>query len=120
MKHKVIEILQYTLKKGTGEAFHNIMKNVSVPLHQASGIDVVAYGNSLHDSDAYYLIRVFESLENLETVQERFYQSEAWRKGPREAIIEKIGSSLKTVVMLPEEAVEVLRTANATKGDEKR
>ena len=60
MKDRIVEILQYTLKKDSGEEFHQIMHEVSVPLHTRNGIDVVAYGNSLHDPDSYYLIRAFE------------------------------------------------------------
>ena len=33
MKSRVVEILQYRLKAGTGESFHHIMRDISVPLH---------------------------------------------------------------------------------------
>lgn len=46
---RTVEILQYTLLKGTGTIFHTIMREISVPLHQRHGIDVVSFGNSLHD-----------------------------------------------------------------------
>ena len=60
---RTVEILQYTLRKGSGAAFHAIMQEISVPLHQSHGIDVVSFGNSLHDPDCYYLIRTFDSAE---------------------------------------------------------
>ncbi|EFB5483721.1 NIPSNAP family protein, partial [Escherichia coli] len=31
---RTVEILQYTLRKGSGAAFHAIMQEISVPLHQ--------------------------------------------------------------------------------------
>lgn len=109
MADKVVEILLYTLKPGTGAEFHRIMQEISVPLHRTAGMDVVAYGGSLHDPDAYYLIRSFDSLDHLNCSQDAFYASGAWRGGPRGAIIERIAVSVKSVVSLSAEAVEALR-----------
>ncbi|MBV7404340.1 NIPSNAP family protein [Enterobacter sp. ENT03] len=109
MKARIVEILQYTLKKESGEAFHQVMREISVPLHVRNGIDVVAYGNSLHDADSYYLIRAFESEEQMKSVLDDFYASADWREGPREAIINRIETSLKAVLMLSGRAVEGMR-----------
>ncbi|EOK5371046.1 NIPSNAP family protein [Escherichia coli] len=106
---KTIEILQYTLRKGTGASFHAIMQEISVPLHRCHGIDVVSFGNSLHDPDCYYLIRAFDSAEKMAAVLNAFYASDDWRSGPREDIIRSIGTSIKTVMNLPSESVEGLR-----------
>ncbi|KHM32864.1 NIPSNAP family protein [Klebsiella aerogenes] len=106
---KTVEILQYTLRKGSGAAFHAIMQEISVPLHQRHGIDVVSSGNSLHDSDCYYLIRAFDSAESMAAVLDAFYASADWRNGPRQDIIGSIEASMKTVVGLPQESVEGLR-----------
>jgi len=107
--NKTVEILQYTLRKGTGEVFHSIMRDISVPLHRRHGIDVVSFGNSLHDPDCYYLIRAFVSTESMATVLDAFYSSADWRNGPRENIIDCIETSLKTVMILPSESVDGLR-----------
>ena len=80
---KTVEILQYTLRPGSGAAFHAIMQEISVPLHQRHGIDVVRFGNSLHDPDCYCLIRAFDNPESMTAVLEAFYASDAWRSGPR-------------------------------------
>ena len=106
---KTIEILQYTLHKGTGAAFHAIMREISVPLHQRHKIDVVSFGNSLHDPDCYYLIRAFDSSESMAIVLDAFYTCDDWRSGPREEIIRSIETSIKTVIKLPPEGVEGLR-----------
>ncbi|HGD7889058.1 TPA: NIPSNAP family protein [Escherichia coli] len=106
---KTIEILQYTLRKGTGASFHAIMQEISVPLHRCHGIDVVSFGNSLHDPDCYYLIRAFDSAEKMAAVLNAFYASDDWRSGPREDIIRSIGTRIKTVMNLPSESVEGLR-----------
>ncbi|EFH2845122.1 NIPSNAP family protein [Escherichia coli] len=106
---RTVEILQYTLRKGTGAAFHAIMQEISVPLHRRHGIDVVSFGNSLHDPDCYYLIRAFDSAEKMAAVLNAFYTSDDWRSGPREDIIRSIETSIKTVINLPLESVEGLR-----------
>ncbi len=106
---RTVEILQYTLRKGTGTAFHALMQQISAPLHQRHGIDIVSFGNSLHDSDCYYLIRAFDSPENMATVLEAFYSSNDWLSGPRKDIIDSIEVSIKTVMNLPPESVDGLR-----------
>jgi len=106
---KTVEILQYTLRQGSGAKFHAIMDEISVPLHQRHGIDVVRFGNSLHDPDCYCLIRAFDSPESMAAMLETFYASDAWRSGPREAIVNSIQTSLKTVLTLPAKSVEGLR-----------
>ncbi|WP_379160490.1 hypothetical protein [Paenibacillus sp. sgz5001063] len=107
--NRVIEILLYTLKAGTGDEFHKIMHEISVPLHTSIGMDVVTYGNSLHDQDAYYLIRSYDNLDHLNSSQDAFYNSEEWRSGPRMDIIERINTSLRFVVSLSPDAIEGLR-----------
>lgn len=106
---RTVEILQYTLHKGTGATFHAIMQEISVPLHQCHGIDVVSFGNSLHDPDCYYLIRAFDSPESMATALDAFYASADWRNGPRENIIRSIETSIKTVMKLTPESMEGLR-----------
>ncbi len=85
------------------------MQEISVPLHRRSGIDVVSCGNSLHDSDCYYLIRAFDSPDGMATMLDAFYASTDWRNGPREEIIRCIETSIKTIISLPSESVEGLR-----------
>ena len=72
---RCVETLLYTLMPGTGAEFHALMREVSVPLHRASGLDVVAYGPSLDDADRYFLIRAYRSLDDLTSSQETFYAS---------------------------------------------
>jgi len=106
---KAVEILLYTLRPGTGDEFHATMQAVSVPLHRSVGMDVVAYGKSAHDSDAYYLIRAYDDLHHLEASQDAFYKSDAWRSGPRADIVARIATSLKSVMLMSAETVDALR-----------
>lgn len=94
---QLVEILLYKLRVGTGAAFHQIMHDVSVPLHQEHGIDVIWYGPSADDPDGYGLMRVFADLETYKQSLAVFYETEAWRLGPRDSIIDCIETSTKIV-----------------------
>nr|CAH8249925.1 Uncharacterised protein [Enterobacter ludwigii]CAH8250495.1 Uncharacterised protein [Escherichia coli] len=106
---RTVEILQYTLHSGSGDSFHRIMRDISVPLHQRHGTDVVWSAQSLHDPDCYILVRAFDSPERMSAVPGAFYAGDDWRSGPREDIIRCIDSCIKTVIRLPAESVEKLR-----------
>ncbi|MBZ7748899.1 NIPSNAP family protein [Klebsiella michiganensis] len=106
---KTVEFLLYTLKPGTGNEFHRIMKEQSAACHRAAGMDIVSFGNSVDDNDAYYLIRSYEDLTHLNASQAHFYSSPAWREGPRQAIIDRISVSVKTVMLLSDSAIDGLR-----------
>lgn len=110
MANIIVEILQYKLKKGTGASFHKTMQDISVPLHIVHNIDIVAYGNSLHDMDSYYLIRSFETEEKMQLELEHFYSTNDWKNGPREAIINCIEISVRSVLNLPVVAIEHLKS----------
>jgi len=108
---KTVEFLLYTLKPGTGKDFHRIMTEESAPLHRLAGMDIISFGISAHDDDAYYLIRAYDSLSQLESSQESFYNSEEWRLGPRQPIVDRISISGKSVLMLSNNAIENLRSS---------
>lgn len=105
----IIEILLYKLKPGSGGEFFAIMRDVSVPLHRRAGIDVVWHGRSMHDPDGYGLIRAFADMASLEATQAAFYASDAWRKGPREAIIERIETATRIVIPMNDRGIDGLR-----------
>ncbi len=106
---KLIEIRAYNLKPGTRAEFHRLVCEESVPMLKRWGVDVVAFGPSLHDEDSYYLIRAYESLADRQTSQDAFYGSAEWRQGPREAIVSKLGSDTSIVIELEELAVNAMR-----------
>ncbi|ASQ15686.1 hypothetical protein BJM06_a00037 (plasmid) [Enterobacter cloacae] len=86
---RTVEILQYTLHSGSGDGFHRIMRDISVPLHQRHGIDVVWSAQSLHE--------------------DAFYSGDDWSQDSCEDIIHCTDSCIKTVIRLPAESVEKLR-----------
>jgi hypothetical protein len=106
---RLVEIRSYKLKPGTGAKFHELVASQSVPLLLAAHMDVVAYGQSLHDADSYYLIRSYENREHRSASQDAFYSSSVWRQGPREAIIALIEADTNIVLWLTAESLQVLR-----------
>lgn len=94
----IFEVLQYTLKEGTGHQFHSVMLNESIPLHVECGLEVVNFGNSLDDSDKYFLIRSFSDIDTMKQKLESFYASDKWRNGPRAAIVDMIEQSHRVLV----------------------
>jgi hypothetical protein len=74
------------------------------------GIDVVAFGPSLQVEDAYFLIRAYASLEDLERSEADFYSSDEWRHGPRNAILACLEHYTSVVIKMDDATVEALRT----------
>jgi len=109
---RIVEIRTYDLVPGTRDQFHQLMNERSVPMLQRWNVDVVAHGKSAHDDTTYFLIRAYASLAEREQSQDRFYGSDEWRSGPREAILALIGQYTTLVLELPDAAVETLRATN--------
>ncbi|MGH2353358.1 MAG: NIPSNAP family protein [Chloroflexota bacterium] len=106
---RCVEIRAYNLKPGTGEEFHRLVREESVPMLHRWKVDVVAYGPSRHDPDSYVLIRAYASLDDRERSEEAFYGSDEWRHGPREAILACIDSYATVVMELESAAIDGLR-----------
>jgi hypothetical protein len=106
---RLVEIRSYKLKPGSGARFHELVVTKSMPLLRASGTEVVAFGQSMHDDDAYYLVRAYDSLDHRRSSQDAFYSSAGWRNGPRRAIVELIEADWDTVLWLPRAAVDAMR-----------
>ena len=100
---KVVEIRSYNLKPGTRDRFHQLFLAQALPMLNRWNVDVVGYGPSLHDSDSYFLMRAFVSVEQRQQSEDAFYGSEEWKQGPREAILADI-VSYTTVVMQVDDA----------------
>jgi NIPSNAP len=94
----IVEIRTYTLKTGLGAAFHRTFVEDALPMLERWGVDVVAFGPSLDDDDAYYLMRAYRSVDERQQSQDAFYGSDEWRNGPREAIVSKIETLISVVI----------------------
>jgi len=105
---KLIEVRSYRLKPDCTDRFVTAVR-VALPLVRASGMDVVAFGRSDHEEESFFLIRAFDSREQLVAQQDAFYGSDVWRQGPREELVGCLDTYLNTLLWLPEDAVEALR-----------
>jgi quinol monooxygenase YgiN len=108
---KLVEIRTYKLKPGTAESFVAAFRN-ALPLVRESGMDVVAFGRSDHEHESFYLIRAFNDRAQLQSQQDKFYSSDAWRNGPRESLVACLDDYLNTLLWLSEQSVEDLRANN--------
>lgn len=106
---QIIEIRSYNLKPGMRLQFHTLFTQESLPMLERWGVDVVAYGESLHDKDSYYLIRAYASLEERQQSQDAFYGSDEWLKGPREALLALIENFTSAVFEVDELTLRGLR-----------
>jgi hypothetical protein len=104
-----IEIRTLTLKANSRQEFHRLYIEEALPRLQRWSFDVVAHGPSLHDENTYYVIRRYDSLAQREQMEDAYYASDDWRKGPREAMLALIESYVDAVWEVDESTVEGLR-----------
>jgi hypothetical protein len=109
---RLVEIRSYQLKPGAAAGFHRLVCGQVMPLLEAWRTDVVAYGPSAHEADAYFLVRSYPDLAALQAQQDAFYGSPEWRNGPRAAVLEQIESFLNTVLWLSPAGIDSLRRLN--------
>ena len=107
MNH-VIEIRTLTLKPGTRQEFQRLYIEKALPLLKRWNFDVVAHGPSLHDENTYYVIRRYDSLAQRQEMEDAYYDSGDWRKGPREALLALIESYVDAVFELDEATLQGL------------
>ncbi|HET6380514.1 MAG TPA: NIPSNAP family protein [candidate division Zixibacteria bacterium] len=112
---RVVEIRSYVLKPGTASEFERLFREESMPLLSEARMDVVAFGASLEDPDVWYLVRSFPDLDALARQEEAFYGSEAWRSGPREAVLACIETYTSIAIETDEATVDGLRRANPSR-----
>jgi hypothetical protein len=106
---RFVDVRSYRLKPGMGAEFGRLVVSESAPLLRRHGIDVIAYGPSVHDRDAHYLLRAYASLEELERSEAAFYESDEWRLGPRASIMDCIDYYVSVVLDLDVGSIEGLR-----------
>ena len=108
MKH-LVEFRSYNLKPASRDEFHQLMLEQSMPMLKRWHVDVVDFGPSAHDENAYYLIRRYDSLSHYNQSQDAFYGSDEWKLGPREAVLALIEEYTGFVLELDDTTVEGLR-----------
>ena len=106
---RFVEIRSYTLKPGSRDRFHQLFRREALPMLQRWKVDVVGYGPSLHDSDSYYLMRAYSSVDERQRSEDALYGSDEWKKGLREAILAAIDSYTTIVIRVDEATLRGLR-----------
>jgi hypothetical protein len=104
-----IEIRTLTLKPISRDEFHRLYIEEALPRLQRWHFDVVAHGPSLHDENTYYVIRRYDTLAQRDQMEDAYYASDDWRKGPREAMLALIESYVDAVFEVDESTVQGLR-----------
>ena len=104
-----VEFRSLNIKPGMRDEFHRLYITEALPRLKSWNFDVVAYGPSLHDGNTYYVIRHYDSLAQREQMEDTYYGSDDWRKGPREAMLALIESYTDIVLELDELTVQGLR-----------
>ncbi len=94
----VLEIRTYQLKKGSAEVFDRAVKERAMPLLKKADFNIVNFGHSLQGEDVYYLVRQYESLDDLNKRENEFYTSDAWVNGPRAEILSHIDSYTNLII----------------------
>lgn len=107
--YHLIEIRSLNLKPGTREEFHRLYLDQALPLLKRWNFDVVAHGPSLHDKKTYYVVRRFDSLAEREQMEDAYYASDDWRKGPREAMLALIENYTDIVLEVDDGTMQGLR-----------
>ena len=105
----ILEIRSINLKPGTREEFQRLYIERSLPLLIRWKFDVVAHGASLHDENSYYVIRRYNNLAQREQMEDAYYASDDWRKGPREAMLALMENYTDVVFEVDEVTVKGLR-----------
>src|SRR6266498_5750676 len=105
----LVEFRSLIIKPGTREEFHRLYIEEALPRLKRWNFDVVAHGPSLHDENTYYVIRRYDSLTQREQMEDTYYASDDWRKGPREAMLALIESYTDIVLELDDVTVQGLR-----------
>src|SRR5688572_25558682 len=94
VKPRLVEIRSYKLKPGALAAFDAAARTQALPLLRRWKMDVVAFGPSPHEPDAYYLVRAYDDLADRNAQQGAFYGSDDWKQGPRDVIVPLVESFL--------------------------
>lgn len=109
---RLVEFRTYRLKPGHGPRFEAAMAQ-ALPLVRASGMDVVAFVRSEHERESYCLVRAYAGHDQLRAQQDAFYSSDAWRRGPRQALVDCLEDYLNALLWLSPQSIEDLRARNA-------
>lgn len=94
----VLEIRSYTIRPALVAQFAHLMRQQSLPLLERAGTDVATFCACLDGPQSFVLIRAYRDLAHRSESQQQFYDSDAWRNGPRQAILDCIAATTDAVI----------------------
>lgn len=103
----------YTIRQGMNAQFKRVVEQVSLPLLRQAGTDIVAFRACLDGPHIFTLLRAYRDLAHLGDSQQRFYDSHAWRHGPRQAVLDCIETYTSAVIDIDETLLASLRSSRA-------
>jgi hypothetical protein len=95
------EIRRETAVAGKGKELAQVMYEHVIPLHQHSGMTVVAAFTDLDDDDAFVWIRKFNSTEEREATVERVHADPRWDSTVAGAVVPLLAADAVTIRLLP-------------------
>ena len=110
MANRFVEFRLLRLHPGQRESFTARFADQLLALHERHGIEVVSWGLSLHDSDSFYVIRAYPSVEGRQETLDALFGSDEWLMNQEEDVWGMIESYNTCVVEASEPLVEALRT----------
>jgi hypothetical protein len=110
MTARCVEVRSYELHPGALPGLQALFEAEVAPMLAASGQDVVYAGPSLHEADAFVLIRAYASEDDRAARQDAFYGSDAWRQGPREPMLAMIKAYTSAVLPMDTDTLEAWRS----------
>jgi hypothetical protein len=106
---RTVEIRALRLRPGAWPEFRRHYVHAALPLLEAAGFDVVAFGRSDAEPETAWVIRSYADALERRAREDAYYGSPAWRDGPRAAILACIDTYADAVLELDETTVEGLR-----------
>lgn len=109
----VLEVRTYELEPGGRVPLERLFQEEVLPLLRAWGHDVVHWGGSPHDPDAFVLLRAYPDEASRRASQDAFYGSGDWREGPRTRMLALIRTYTSGVLPIETAVLEAWRSGLA-------
>jgi hypothetical protein len=105
----VLDILCLHIKPGMIKAFDRAYRELSLPMLQRWNVEVIAFGPSLDEEDAYLVVRRYKSLADRKQSQDAFYGSDEWKLGPRKTILSLVEDYTSVAIPASDELIAGFR-----------
>lgn len=105
---RILELRIFRLHHGRRNEFIARFRDHLLPMLQRHGIEVVAWGSSLHDQESFYVVRAYPSVEARQTALDAMFGSTEWLMQQEDAVLGMIESYNTSVVEAEEWLIEAI------------